>query len=463
MLIQIFTTSTLYSVEKYNRLYIESANSSSYLKSNWNKYNENYHPNYAFDDNPKTAWVEGEAGYGIGESLSFNVSKLNQVEKIKIGLANGYQKSKKLFEANSSPKEIEVTFFDNLGHITLREKRTLNHIFGVQNLFFNYPTNKGLSNITLKILSVYKGKLYKDTCISDITLDVISKVPYNNIVELNKKNNLLLWAKERLKIAKYFASKPDGNAFLYEHYYGRNDLSRTSQNHSVPSQTLACKSVLPDFEEILQNGKKYKHLFHTKFDLNKISIVSQLWREISVLNQTKSWYKSTNNASPQYLPDFSSNGNLLITEKENYDIIDYIDFNKKSFFEVNNSLASDTKIDEFGSVAVSNWKVNFSKNNPTLPNLLIRFTKNYGEERGPYEFTTYNAIKVNSNGFAKEILIWKPLNESTSTEADGSEMQYLKFYYNDKNKITHFDSVSIYGGGKMCADLKTSFVTFNAK
>lgn len=110
LLIQIFTTSTLYSVEKYNRLYIESANSSSYLKSNWNKYNENYHPNYAFDDNPKTAWVEGEAGYGIGESLSFNVSKLNQVEKIKIGLANGYQKSKKLFEANSSPKKLRLLF-----------------------------------------------------------------------------------------------------------------------------------------------------------------------------------------------------------------------------------------------------------------------------------------------------------------------------------------------------------------
>src|SRR4051794_18569302 len=32
---------------KWNRLYSDTASASSYLQNNWNKYTENYHPNYA--------------------------------------------------------------------------------------------------------------------------------------------------------------------------------------------------------------------------------------------------------------------------------------------------------------------------------------------------------------------------------------------------------------------------------
>ena len=42
---------------------------SSFLQSNWNKYSENYHPNYVADENPSTAWVEGVTGNGEGESI----------------------------------------------------------------------------------------------------------------------------------------------------------------------------------------------------------------------------------------------------------------------------------------------------------------------------------------------------------------------------------------------------------
>ncbi len=33
-----------------NRLYAEEAQATSYIKSNWNKYTENYHPSYVLAD-----------------------------------------------------------------------------------------------------------------------------------------------------------------------------------------------------------------------------------------------------------------------------------------------------------------------------------------------------------------------------------------------------------------------------
>ena len=50
------------------QLHAATAESTSFLKSSWNKYNENYHPNYVLDDNPKTAWVEGAEGNGEKEN-----------------------------------------------------------------------------------------------------------------------------------------------------------------------------------------------------------------------------------------------------------------------------------------------------------------------------------------------------------------------------------------------------------
>lgn len=51
----------------FKRLYTDGASATSYLQNNWNRYTENYHPSYALDDDPKTAWVEGAEGDGHGE------------------------------------------------------------------------------------------------------------------------------------------------------------------------------------------------------------------------------------------------------------------------------------------------------------------------------------------------------------------------------------------------------------
>ena len=101
-------SSTVYGGQDLPRLYSSHAKSSSFLKSAWNKYNENYHPNYVLDDNPKTAWVEGVDGNGEGETLLIPFSPLSSAKKVRLKIRNGYQKSENLMKANSAPKEILV-------------------------------------------------------------------------------------------------------------------------------------------------------------------------------------------------------------------------------------------------------------------------------------------------------------------------------------------------------------------
>ena len=47
------------------RLYPDTVEASSFLWGDWNRFIENYHPNYVGDDDAKTAWVEGNANSAL--------------------------------------------------------------------------------------------------------------------------------------------------------------------------------------------------------------------------------------------------------------------------------------------------------------------------------------------------------------------------------------------------------------
>ena len=88
---------------EFSQLYATEAEASSFLKSSWNKYNENYHPNYVLDNNPKTAWVEGVDGNGEGQKIVIPISAVSQIGRVKIRIKNGYQMCKDDgFSSNSS-------------------------------------------------------------------------------------------------------------------------------------------------------------------------------------------------------------------------------------------------------------------------------------------------------------------------------------------------------------------------
>src|SRR5689334_3483975 len=90
------------------RLHTDSTESSSFLWNDWNKFQENYHPNYIADDDAKTAWVEGAANSGAGEWVRINLTELDKTTKLRLKIRNGYQKSKALFKANARAKDITV-------------------------------------------------------------------------------------------------------------------------------------------------------------------------------------------------------------------------------------------------------------------------------------------------------------------------------------------------------------------
>jgi hypothetical protein len=190
---------------EFHRLYSEEAQASSFLKSNWNKYEENYHPSYVLDDDPKTAWVEGAEGDGIGESLTIPVSDLRSARAIRLVIFNGYQKSPALLSANAAPKQLTVTV-QSPGGTSAKQQLTLERKMGPQS--FDIPVSGGVTEVVLTLDSVHPGSKYRDTCISDVQVFVDSDVPYNPNVEKSKRERMLQWKKGRVAAAKYYASLP---------------------------------------------------------------------------------------------------------------------------------------------------------------------------------------------------------------------------------------------------------------
>lgn len=70
-----------------------------------------YFPNFAFDNNPATAWCEGAPGAGLGEWLQFNFDREVTLKQIKI--QPGYFKNDKVWAKNNRLAKITVKFSDN--------------------------------------------------------------------------------------------------------------------------------------------------------------------------------------------------------------------------------------------------------------------------------------------------------------------------------------------------------------
>ncbi|HEY1098794.1 MAG TPA: hypothetical protein VGF99_07690, partial [Myxococcota bacterium] len=186
----------------FKRLYSERASASSYLRSNWNKYDENYHPNYAVDDDHKTAWVEGVDGNGDGQVLIIPTSDVKRARAVKLGIYNGYQKSKALLEANAAPKDVVVRLRDGTGDEVATKQVTLNKQLGAQEVVVDVPKGKGFSSIEIAVVSTHDGKVYKDGCISDVEVSVDTDVAYAAASEKAKLAALKSWIADRKAQAK---------------------------------------------------------------------------------------------------------------------------------------------------------------------------------------------------------------------------------------------------------------------
>lgn len=120
-----------------------------------------------------TAWVEGRPDHGIGESLTLTLVKPSKVHRV--GIVNGYAKSRELYDANNRVMQFLVSvnggkaFPVELPDEFLQQER----------FWFDLPkTTEPVKTIRLEIAAIYPGTRYSDTAISNIVLaQLLSKEP----------------------------------------------------------------------------------------------------------------------------------------------------------------------------------------------------------------------------------------------------------------------------------------------
>jgi hypothetical protein len=187
------------------RLYADRVDSSSFLWNDWNRFQENYHPLYAADDDPKTAWVEGAKSAGDGEWLRFNLSHLDRTSLVRLRIQNGYQKSNTLYKANGRAREVTITLLPS----GVSTKATLTDGQSWQELQIAQPEGV-LEAVELRVDSVYAGSKYSDLCVSDVQIFATSSVPDNPAVEKARYDRVLRWKADRIAAAAAFADQSKG-------------------------------------------------------------------------------------------------------------------------------------------------------------------------------------------------------------------------------------------------------------
>ena len=132
----------------------------------------NYEPHNAHDLNYKNAWVEGVAGYGIGEYLEYHFAP-NSPPITEIIVINGYVKSQSAWKNNSRVKKLKVYIDDKPFAILNLEDKIARQGFKVNPISKNSVNSQKEWTLKFEILDVYPGLKYDDVVLSEIYFDGI--------------------------------------------------------------------------------------------------------------------------------------------------------------------------------------------------------------------------------------------------------------------------------------------------
>ena len=122
----------------------------------------NYKVENVTDNNPSTAWIEGVSGDGIGEFIQFSSNNTFRVDKIDI--MNGFSKNQKTYMKNNRVKKVIIEFSDKSQQVYELEDN---------NMEYQTIDTGGINTNSVKVIiqEVYTdGRLYQDTCISEIAV-----------------------------------------------------------------------------------------------------------------------------------------------------------------------------------------------------------------------------------------------------------------------------------------------------
>lgn len=120
-----------------------------------------------------TAWVEGQESDGVGESITLTLKQPAKVSRV--GLVNGYAKSRELYAANNRAMMLKVSVNDGKPF----DVEIPDEYLQEEHFWFDLPKSSELvKTIKLEIAAIYPGTTYRDTAISDIQLLVpLDKAP----------------------------------------------------------------------------------------------------------------------------------------------------------------------------------------------------------------------------------------------------------------------------------------------
>ena len=122
----------------------------------------NYKVEIVIDDNPSTAWIEGVSDDGIGQFIQFSSNNTFRVDKIDI--INGFSKNQKTYMKNNRVKKVIIEFSDKSQQVYELEDN---------NMEYQTIDIGGINTNSVKVIiqEVYtNGRVYKDTCISEISV-----------------------------------------------------------------------------------------------------------------------------------------------------------------------------------------------------------------------------------------------------------------------------------------------------
>ena len=122
----------------------------------------NYKVENVIDDNPSTAWIEGVSDDGIGQFIQFSSNNTFRVDKIDI--INGFSKNQKTYMKNNRVKKVIIQFSDKSQQVYELEDN---------NMEYQTIDIGGINTNSVKVIiqEVYtNGRVYKDTCISEISV-----------------------------------------------------------------------------------------------------------------------------------------------------------------------------------------------------------------------------------------------------------------------------------------------------
>ena len=184
------------------RLHPDKVVASSSLSSNGNKRAESHHPDHVADDNPATAWIEGDTSHPGGKRLWLHLTSYDKTTRVRLRVRNGYQRSKDLWKAYARAKEAYV----RLAPAMIQKEFTLTDTDGWQEIVIDQP--RGLTfELELVIDSVYGGTKHAELAISDIQVFVTSEAREDPAHEKANFVNLTKRRDARIAAAKEFAAK----------------------------------------------------------------------------------------------------------------------------------------------------------------------------------------------------------------------------------------------------------------